>query len=97
VRPEALLPPALSAHALVIAPLQVVMPEDLKDIDARLHALQQFLKQVSDVQRPASCSFDVSSRLSRSRAWGGSKSRFLTVNRVRLGCLPPQQEEHAII
>ena len=22
------------------------MPEDLKDIDARLHALQQFLKQV---------------------------------------------------
>jgi hypothetical protein len=23
------------------------MPEDLKDIDARLHALQQFLKQVS--------------------------------------------------
>ena len=26
------------------------MPEDLKDIDARLHALQQFLKQVCAVQ-----------------------------------------------
>jgi hypothetical protein len=30
------------------------MPEDLKDIDARLHALQQFLKQARNARRHVS-------------------------------------------
>ena len=57
------------------------MPEDLKDIDARLHALQQFLKQVCAVL-PAFAVFASHGmiRPSRSLAWGDNKLCFSDTN-----------------
>jgi hypothetical protein len=53
------------------------MPEDLKDIDARLHALQQFLKQVANVTcHVMRASHLASCRRSRSLVSGDSKNRF---------------------
>ena len=55
------------------------MPEDLKDIDARLHALQQFLKQVRWSLPPPLAHHTTQRALrsgcrpSRSRAWVDSK------------------------
>ena len=55
------------------------MPEDLKDIDARLHALQQFLKQVRWSLPPPLAHHTTARALrsgcrpSRSRAWVDSK------------------------